>query len=63
MATAAPEATKEEAKQKKADKKANCLACNKVVKKLKRYYRNGKYFCSKKCWRAFINKSKSEEAK
>lgn len=60
---AAEEVKKEEATaKKKADKKTNCLACNKVVKKLKRYYRNGKYYCSKKCWRAFIKKAK-EEAK
>ncbi|MCK9432171.1 MAG: hypothetical protein PHX28_04400 [Candidatus Omnitrophica bacterium] len=46
-----------------AEKQTNCLACNKLIKKLKRYYRDGKFYCSKKCWRAFINKSKSEETK
>ena len=44
----------------KAEKQTNCLACNKLIKKLKKYYRNGKFYCSKKCWRAFIEKSKSE---
>jgi endogenous inhibitor of DNA gyrase (YacG/DUF329 family) len=34
-----------------AEKQANCPACGKPIKKLKRYYRNGKYFCSKKCWK------------
>jgi len=38
----------------------NCLGCNKPIKKLKHYYRNGKYYCSKKCWRKAI-KSKSEQ--
>ena len=57
-----PEAVKEaqaEAKPK-AEKQTNCLACNKLIKKLKKYYRDGKVYCSKKCWRAFINKSKTE---
>ncbi len=62
MAPEAPKAKETEAKPK-ADKRVNCLSCNKVVKKLKRYYRNGKYYCSKKCWREFIKKSKAEEKK
>ena len=58
----APEAVKvEEAGAKpKAEKQTNCLSCNKPIKKLKRYYRNGKFYCSKKCWRAFVDKSKSQ---
>lgn len=44
----------------KADKQTNCLACNKLIKKLKRYYRDGKYYCSKRCWRIFIDKSKPQ---
>ncbi len=69
MAPEAPKAKEAEAKPKaaeaktKADKRVNCLACNKVVKKLKRYYRDGKYYCSKKCWREFIKKSKPEKKK
>jgi hypothetical protein len=47
----------------KAEKQTNCLACNKLIKKLKRYYRDGKFYCSKRCWRTFIDKSKSEEKK
>ena len=43
----------------KVEKQTNCLACNKLIKKLKRYYRNGKLYCSKKCWRAFMSKSKA----
>lgn len=60
MATQAPEAEKKKAKTKK-EKKSNCPACNKIVKRLKRYYRDGKFYCGKKCWRAFINKSKEEK--
>ena len=32
-----------------------------LIKKLKRYYRDGKFYCSKRCWRTFIDKSKTEE--
>ena len=39
----------------------NCLACAKQIKKLKRYYRNGKFYCNKKCWRNYIKKSKEEK--
>ena len=61
----AAEAVKEETAgaKPKVEKQTNCLACNKLIKKLKRYYRDGKFYCSKKCWRAFIDKSKAEEKK
>lgn len=45
----------------KEEKQTNCLSCNKPIKKLKRYYRDGKFYCSKKCWRDFIAKSKEEK--
>jgi len=56
--TAAPAQT---APKEQAEKQTNCLACNKPIKKLKRYYRNGKFYCSKKCWIKFKAK-KNEEA-
>lgn len=37
-----------------AEKQTNCLACNKPIRKLKHYYRNGKFYCTKKCWKQFI---------
>lgn len=52
--------TEQEAKPK-SEKQTNCLACNKPIKKLKRYYRNEKFYCSKKCWRDYIKKSKEEK--
>lgn len=52
--------TDQEAKPK-TEKQTNCLACNKPIKKLKRYYRNGKFYCSKKCWRNYIKKLKEEK--
>ena len=39
----------------KIERPANCAACNKSIKK-KWYYRNGKYFCSKRCWKGTIKK-------
>lgn len=53
----APGTATEEAKPKE-EKQTNCLSCNKQLKKLKRYYRNGKYYCSKQCWLNFVKKSK-----
>jgi len=44
------------------EKQANCLACNKPIIKLKRYYRNGKFYCSKKCWRKATLKPKEEKS-
>ncbi|MDP2928091.1 MAG: hypothetical protein Q8N80_04775 [Candidatus Omnitrophota bacterium] len=59
MALEAVKESEAEAKPK-AEKQTNCLACNKLIKKLKRYYRDGKFYCSKRCWRTFINKSKPQ---
>lgn len=42
------------------EKQTNCPACSKPIKKLKRYYRNGKFYCSKKCWRKAV-KPKEEK--
>lgn len=42
--------------QPTVEKQTNCLACNKPIKKLKRYYRDGKFYCTKKCWRNYKNK-------
>ena len=54
---------KEAPKQAKPaeEKQANCLACNKPIIKLRRYYRNGKFYCNKRCWRKYITKSKEEK--
>jgi len=45
----------------KEEKQTNCLSCNKPLKKIRRYYRNGKFYCTKKCWTNFIKKPKAEE--
>lgn len=43
------------------EKQTNCLACNKPIRKLKHYYRDGKFYCSKKCWKAYKEKTKEEK--
>ncbi len=47
--------------QPKVEKQTNCLSCNKPLKKLKRYYRDGKFYCGKKCWRIFLKKASKEK--
>ena len=42
------------------EKQTNCLGCGKPLKKIKTYYRDSKFYCAKKCWRAFLEKSKAE---
>lgn len=42
------------------EKQTNCPACGKPIKKIKRYYRNGKFYCNKKCWRKTL-KTKEEK--
>ncbi|MCX5705094.1 MAG: hypothetical protein NTZ92_03415 [Candidatus Omnitrophica bacterium] len=38
----------------------NCLGCSKPLKKIRRYYRDGKFYCIKRCWRTYLDKSKAE---
>lgn len=47
--------------QPQAEKQTNCLNCNKPIKKLKRYYRNGKFYCTKRCWKNYLKKAKEEK--
>jgi hypothetical protein len=64
MAEEAKQAQNAAAEVKPAvEKQTNCLSCNKPIKKLKRYYRDGKFYCSRKCWQAFKQKTKEEKEK
>ena len=40
----------------KKEKPSNCGSCKKSIKKKRWYYRNGMYFCSKRCWEATLKK-------
>ncbi|PIP19825.1 MAG: hypothetical protein COT38_03245 [Candidatus Omnitrophica bacterium CG08_land_8_20_14_0_20_41_16] len=42
------------------EKQTNCLACNKPIKKIRRYYRDGKFYCTKRCWKNYLEKNKAE---
>jgi len=53
-----PDAKKPEGK--KIEKSANCSVCNKSIRKKRYYYRNGKYFCTKRCWTKTAAKEKKE---
>jgi hypothetical protein len=44
------------------ERQTNCLACNKPIKKLKRYYRDGKFYCTKKCWQNYLQSKKEPNA-
>jgi len=48
--------------QVKAEKvtPTNCVQCNKSIKKIRWYYRDGKHYCTKRCW---MTAKKSKEAK
>jgi len=55
-AQSAPAAKKEEPKK---EKPSNCASCNKSIKNRRRYYRDGKFYCTKRCW-ATATKKKEE---
>lgn len=58
--TVKPAEEKKEAPKK--EKPANCAGCNKSIKKKRWYYRNGKFYCSKRCWQTAAEKEKKPAA-
>jgi len=61
--TETKQAAKPEPAKAPAEKQTNCPACNKPLKKLKRYYRNGKLYCNKKCWQKAAKAKPKDAAK
>ena len=47
----------QESAQNVQEKNANCAKCNKPLKRVKRYYRNGKYYCGKRCFKESLKKT------
>ena len=48
----------------KKEKPSNCSGCKKSIKKKRWYYRDGKYYCSKRCFKSTLKKEeKTEEPK
>ena len=46
----------------KAERPANCIGCKKSIKKKRWYYRDGNYYCTKRCWSTTTKKpAKTEE--
>ena len=41
------------------EKPSTCASCNKSIKNKRWYYRNGKYYCSKRCWQTAVKKEKA----
>lgn len=60
-AAAEPAKAGEEKKVEKVERPANCVGCNKSIKK-RWYYRDGKFYCSKRCWQTAAKKAKAPEA-
>lgn len=40
---------------------SNCVNCNKKLSKKSWYYRNGNYFCNKKCYQKYVSKKEGGE--
>lgn len=57
-----PAAKKESEAKSGKMRPTNCLACNKAFKHRKWYYKDGNYFCTKRCWKKFAEEKKKEEA-
>ena len=65
-----PAPPKKEVTQKKEpviiERPANCMKCNKHLQRKTWYYRNGGYYCSKRCWKLAVEaeaKKKEQEKK
>lgn len=58
-AAAAPAGAEAKKEAPKKETPANCCVCNKLIKKIRWYYRDGKYYCTKRCW---LTAKKKEEA-
>jgi len=62
-APAQPPAQEQPGKKKvKKEKPSNCAGCNKSIRKKRWYYRNGKFFCTKRCWHDAVKKEKAKAA-
>ncbi|MDD5495544.1 MAG: hypothetical protein PHP46_00410 [Candidatus Omnitrophica bacterium] len=58
-----PQVAQPAAEQKKPEikkeKPSNCASCNKSIKRKRWYYRNGKYYCTKRCWQTAVKKKEA----
>jgi formylmethanofuran dehydrogenase subunit E len=56
----APKPVTPKPEEKKKEKPSNCAVCNKSIKKKRYYYRNGKYFCTQRCFKTTVKKAGPE---
>ena len=54
QATSPAPAKKEVVKKERPSK---CANCGKSIKKKQYYYRNGKHYCTKRCWKSMLKKA------
>jgi len=66
VASVPSEQGKKEEKKKEVgiskEKPSNCAACNKSIKRKRWYYRNGKYYCTKRCWKTSVKKEEKPKS-
>lgn len=58
-----PEAPAKAGSPPKKEKPEKCEHCGKQLKRIKWYYRNNGYYCTKRCWREFARKQAEERQK
>jgi len=44
-----------------AERPTACASCTKRLSKKQWYYRNGQFFCSKRCWKTAQEKATTEQ--
>lgn len=55
-AASTPAAEKKEPAKPTRERPSNCAGCNKSIKKKRWYYRNGKFYCTQRCWKTAAKK-------
>ncbi len=58
----APEGAEAKKAAPKQETPANCCVCNKLIKKIRWYYRDGKFYCTKRCWMTAKKKDAAKAA-
>jgi hypothetical protein len=57
-----PEAPAKGGPPPKKEKPDKCEQCGKNLSRIKWYYRDGGYYCTRRCWKEFAAKQKEEKA-
>jgi hypothetical protein len=57
------EAVQKSAPAPKKEKPDKCEQCGKALSRVKWYYRNGGYYCTKRCWKEFTIKQAEAKKK